>query len=128
EAVVDRLLEWGGLFHKTGGYQSGSDAIIAGAREDRVAAPNAERVVAGDRGAQQWGWNRREEGLHDVGDRLRQAGVEPYLRPVEAPHEFLQLPAAGGERPAARVEARVGRRPAGRGGIPNVTVAGRDEV
>src|SRR5271155_3144046 len=89
EGVVDSLLERGGLFDKAGGDQPGSEAFIAGARQDRVAAPDAERVIAGGYGAQQRGWNRREEGLHHLGDRLGRTGVEPFLCPVEASHHLL---------------------------------------
>src|SRR5438093_251372 len=41
EGVVDRLLERRGPFDEAGGYQPVAEAVIAGARQDRVAAPDA---------------------------------------------------------------------------------------
>ena len=61
EGVVDRLLERGGLSDEAGGYQPGPEAIIAGARQDRVAAPDAELEIARNGGLQQRARNRREE-------------------------------------------------------------------
>src|SRR5438105_14571966 len=112
---------------EAGGYQPGPKALVAGARQDWVAAPDAELDIACDGGLQQGGRNRREEGLDYLGDGPGRAGMEPFLSPVETANDLFQLLAPRGERRAAGVEARVRGRSASGGGVPEVAVAGCDQ-
>src|ERR1700751_3615785 len=71
EAVVDCRFKRGALSDETSGDEPRLQPVVAGAQQDRVAAPDPERVIAGNRGAQQSWRHARKERLHRIGEGLR---------------------------------------------------------
>ena len=120
QRVVDGGLEGGAGRNKAAGHQPVAQPVVAGTRQDRRRAPDAERLVARA--------GRREDRGRDIGEvarnRARDLGAtrvrHPLLGAVDRPHQAQKLVAPRRQRAASRVEAGVRGGAAPRCLVPDV--------